>query len=316
MNSSPGCGSAFEASHVPFTETESPTVICSPFFPSTWTSVIFTWMSGFSPRGVAAFASRFSVAGAVVVVVVAGDSDVEVAGAFVVVAGDSDVEAAGAFVVVAGAFVVVAGDSDVDSDDSDSDAAAGGAFVVEVAGVVVVAVSPGSAEATGASENDVKTRVRAMKSNPSVAHRDTTPSPALRRKTRLRMGYTFRCTHKCLRDVPDATDLARRVVGSDPHHSVDLFEDRERLATTPDSATEVRASSDVDDVAGEQSSGRARRGRKACHSIPSTEQNKLDNHPYTRSGGTRALTNQRLISDHQTAGKLQSLDKPVAPQSD
>ncbi|WP_254622543.1 hypothetical protein [Rhodococcus sp. W8901] len=169
-------------------------------------------------------ALRFAVVGATLVVL-AGDFDVDADGAFVVVAGDSD---AGAVVVVAGAFVVVAVDSDVD----DSGVDAGGAFVVEVAGVVV-AVSLGSAEATGASENDVKTRVRAMNINPSAVHRDTTPSPARRRKERLRMGYTFRYTHKFSIDLPEAADLAHGILRSALPHSSGLPEDRERLATTP-----------------------------------------------------------------------------------
>ncbi len=94
-----------------------------------------------------------------------GDSDVEVGGAVVF---------SGASVVVAGGFVVV------------------GTVVV---GTVVVEVPMSSAEATWTKENDDTTSARTATIIPKAAHRDTTPSPARRGKTRLRMTNTFRSEH-------------------------------------------------------------------------------------------------------------------------
>ncbi len=99
-----------------------------------------------------------------------GDSDVEVGGAVVF---------SGASVVVAGGFVVV------------------GTVVVGtvVVGTVVVEVPMSSAEATWTNENDDMTSARTATIIPNPAHRDTTPSPARRGKTRLRMTNTFRSEH-------------------------------------------------------------------------------------------------------------------------
>lgn len=168
VNWSPGCGLALDASQVPFTVTESPTVICWSFFPSTWTSVIFTSMPGLTPRA----ASRCAATGVV-------DEDAVVIGGFAEV-GDSDVEVGDA-VVFSGASVVVAGGF--------------GVVGTIVVGTMVVEVPTSSAEATWTKENDDTTSARTATIIPKTAHRDTTPSPARRGKTRLRMTNTFRSEH-------------------------------------------------------------------------------------------------------------------------
>ncbi|WP_308124375.1 hypothetical protein [Rhodococcus qingshengii] len=168
MNWSPGCGLALDASQMPFTVTESPTVICWSFFPSTWTSVIFTSMPGLTPRA----ASRCAATGVV-------DEDAVVIGGFAEV-GDSDVEVGGA-VVFSGASVVVAGGF--------------GVVGTIVVGTMVVEVPTSSAEATWTKENDDTTSARTATIIPKAAHRDTTPSLARRGKTRLRMTNTFRSEH-------------------------------------------------------------------------------------------------------------------------
>ncbi|MFM1728710.1 hypothetical protein ABEU19_002203 [Prescottella soli] len=126
-------------------------------------------------------------------VVVAGAFDVDSAGAFVVVvvAGDCDVDAAGAFVVVAGDFDVGAGDFDVGAELC---SVVEGELSAVCVGAGVVVVPLGFAEATGAMENEVMTSAKTAKIIPSAAHRDTTSSPARRRKTRLRMKNTSRTT--------------------------------------------------------------------------------------------------------------------------
>jgi hypothetical protein len=129
-------------------------------------SVIFTSMPGLTPRAASRCAATEVVDGGAVVVIGGfadvGDSDVEVSGAVVF---------SGASVVVAGGFVVVG--------------------TVEV-GTVAVEVPRSSAEATWTNENDDTTSARTATIIPKAAHRDTTPSPARRGKTRLRMTNTFR----------------------------------------------------------------------------------------------------------------------------
>ncbi|WP_420880484.1 hypothetical protein [Rhodococcus sp. (in: high G+C Gram-positive bacteria)] len=139
-------------------------------------------------------------------VVVTGGVDVDSAGAFVVVSGACDVEVTGALGVV-----VVVG-----ATGAELCPVVEGELSAGRVGAEVVEVSLGFAEATGAMENEDKTRVRTAKIIPSAAHRDTTSPPARRRNTRLRMKDTSRSTHPICR-TPGQGRRPTTETGQTPH---------------------------------------------------------------------------------------------------